>query len=92
MLPRRVAHVLIALVVIGALWGGTGRAGAAPNERANCTGEFTSGNAGPGFGEFVSGAAKAPSRGAGPRVLPRPERRKRHLRLRRRITKASTRS
>ncbi len=61
MRPRRVAHVLIALVVIGALWGGTGRAGAAPNERANCTGEFTSGNAGPGFGEFVSGAARHPA-------------------------------
>ena len=58
MLPRRVAHLLIALVVIGALWGGTGRAGAAPNERANCTGEFASGNAGPGYGEFASGVAR----------------------------------
>ena len=63
MLPRGLAHFLttslIALAVIATLWGGTGRAAAAPNERANCTGEFASGNAGPGFGAFVSGAARA---------------------------------
>ncbi len=60
MLRRRVAHLLIALVVFGALWGGTGRAAAAPNDRANCVGEFSSDFAGPGFGQFVSGAARDP--------------------------------
>ena len=59
MLHRRVAHLLIALVVIGALWGGTGRAAAAASDQANCTGEFASGNAGPAYGPFASSVARA---------------------------------
>jgi len=51
--------ILLVLVVVAALLGGTGRAAAAPNDRANCVGEFTSGNAGPGFGQFASGVARA---------------------------------
>ena len=53
--------LLIGLVVVAALLGGTGRAAAAPNDRANCVGEFSSALAGPGFGQFVSGAARHPA-------------------------------
>ena len=52
-------RILVVLAITAALWGGTGRVSAKANAQANCTGEFASANAGPGFGQFASGVARA---------------------------------
>ena len=50
--------ILLVLVVMAALWGGTGHLAAKAKGRANCVGEYASSNAGPGFGSFVSRIAR----------------------------------